>query len=192
MNLPEPVCLAFIEHINISYLEYKEAHDDFSLGRVKGYMEFAKKHMENYFSVEWSNGGTIWNGSELEHVDPQDEPSIEELEDFLKLNFPELNLTQTQDILSLVNIMPRYDGDEGGGIIEYLNKNISFETMGSYLSNLYPQISYEDYWNFNELLQEYEPLMKKLTLFDYPKFKFHHRLNQTIEQKKEVGLKIKI
>lgn len=192
MILPKELAHAFIEQIDLSYLQYNEKSGD-----KEGYLSHAEYYMKNAFNISWSKGGTYgscWD-DELRESHPDDEPSMVFLDDFLLKYYPNLTDDQKYSIYSCIEENDTYDSDYYGGSTTQGNKSLSFEALADCLIlEVFNHLNNDslELIDFNDLLKQHSTLVINMCVQDYPKLNLLKDLSENLDNNKGTTKKLKV
>lgn len=173
MNIPKKLSENFIKLIDLKYLSQNPHYQD-----SNDYQNFAQDMLNNYFNVSWSLGGTrgsCWDEDGPHSVSANEEPSMNNLIDFLTDYYPQLSHEHYLDIMRCVEEKETSEGDYYGGCMYEGHKSMSFNTLAEFLINA-QHIHEYDYVDFNDVLEKHSHIVINMSIEDYYKLHLNEKL----------------
>lgn len=135
--------------------------------------ELAKEVLSRNFAVSWSGGGTYGScfTDDLTEVDPDDEPEMKELKEFLLHYCPHLDYKTEDKIFYAIHESTHYDSDYYGGSMSSYSKYISIEEIISIIEEdeegeIFLCDMLQDYLHYAAGTESYEETREKILFKD--------------------------
>lgn len=189
MIIPQKLAIIFIEQIVSQYIrEYDKKKNS------SHFLTQASRYIDNSFDISWSGGGSrgsCYDTKGPEKFESDEEPDMEELDNFLQENFPSLDRIEIFELKNMCDINTTYDSDYYGGRSCSHSKGISFDSIAEFITPLLYSDDYE-HVNFQDILEDIAPYVANITENDCKNIILKIRLDEKLEKSNLVIKKIKI